>query len=171
MAVQVHRLTGEEAEPTTTDITDSNTRLNAEDAHSESGTNNPILIPDDGTNYSYKASTQLYFDGSGTGTIDNIKWYTDGDNELGTGVGLQVATAGEYSQATGTEGETGDDITGDDAFNYTSGSPLDVDGSVTDPADELFGDIVELQTTVGDNASAGATTSETMTFRYDSTVA
>lgn len=169
MAVQVHRLTG--TTPTTTDITSTNTRLNAEDAHSESGTTNPILIPDSGTNYSYKASTQLFYSGTGTGTINNIKWYTDGDNGLGTGVGLEVATSATYSQATGTEGETGDDNAGSDAFTHTSGSPLSVSGSVTDPDDELFGDIVELQTTVGDTASAGATASETMTFRYDSTVA
>ena len=179
--IKVYRLTGDTSgsdpvEATTyTDITDSNTRLNATDAHSTSGTTHPILIPDSGTNYSYKCSTQLGWDGTaGTGTINNIKWYTDGSNGLGDGVGMNVkSTTNDYSQAAGTEGETGDEMTdGSDAFGYTSASPLSVSGSATDPEDgEKIGDIVEQQVTVDSTAGAGATSSETVTFQYDSTVA
>ncbi len=170
MAVQIRRLTG--TTPDTVDITDINTRMNAEDAHSTAGTNNPILVPSDGTNYSYKTSTRLYVDGAGTGTIDNIKWYTDGENNLGTGLGLQAKAVETYSQATGTSGESGDEMTGGaDAFTYTSVSPLSVTGSVTDPTGaELFGHIVELQMTAGTTASAGSTGQETMYWRYDSTM-
>jgi len=177
MAVKIYRLTGtaNEGEATTyTDITSINTRLNAEDAHSTAGETNPILIPAEGTNYSYKCSTQLGWDGTtGDGTINNLKWYTDGANGLGTGVGLQVVSSSDtYVQATGTVGTSGVNIDGTHAFNYTSTSPLSVTGSVTDPTDgEKFGNIVEIQTTVDSTASAGATNSETITWRYDSTIA
>jgi hypothetical protein len=181
MAVQIHRLTG--AGPSGANIT-SNTRLNAEDAHSVSGTTNPIVVPVAGTNYSYWASTRLYFDGSGTGTINNIKWYTDGSNGLGTGVGLVAATAAVYAQATGTPGTTGTQLTvanyGNgttdldaepvDAFSLNSGAPLSVAGTVTNPLDEYFGSRVVLQVTVGTTAGPGATAQETMTWRYDSTI-
>lgn len=182
MAVQIHRLTG--AGPTGTNITSINTRLNAEDAHSVAGTTNPITIPSVGTNYSYWANTQLYFDSSGTGTIDNIEWFTDGANGLGTGVGLLAQTANTYGEASGTPGDTGDELTianyGDgiddldgapvDAFTLVTGSPLSVAGSVTDPTDEYFGSIVVLQVSVGTTAGPGATPQETMTWRYDSTI-
>ena len=182
MAVQIHRLTG--AGPTGTDITSINTRLNAEDAHSTADTDNPVLVPAAGTNYSFWANIRLYFDSTGTGTINNIKWYTDGANGLGTGIGLVIALAGVYGQASGTDGETGDELTvanygngstdlteePTDAFAFTSASPKSLAGSVTDPEDEYFGDIAVIQATVGTTAGAGASNQETMTFRYDSTV-
>lgn len=181
MAVQIRRWTGDDGSPSKTNVTSINSRLNAEDAHTTAGTDNPILVPAAGTNYSFWAHFRLYYDGTGSGTINNIKWFTDGANGLGTGVGLNVATATYYVQATGDVGETGDQLTEAahgglndtpaNAFARTSGSPLTVDGSVTDPENEDFGDFVVLQTTVGPTASAGATPSETMTFRYDTTIA
>jgi hypothetical protein len=179
MAVQIRRKTG--ATPTNTDITSINTRLNAEDAHTTAGTTNPILKPAAGTNYSYWCVTRLYYDGAGTGTINNIKWFTDGGNGLGTGRALVVNTATGYVQATGTTGETGTQLTTgnyatlagapSDAFAYTTGSPLSVSGSVTDPSSEDFGDYVVMQDTIGTTASAGASSTETISYRYDSTIA
>lgn len=178
MGVQIHRLTG--AGETGVDITDINTRLNAEDAHSTAGTTNPILKPETGTNYSYWAVTRLYYDGQGDGTINNIRWFTDGSNNLGTGRGLVANTATGYTQATGTEGETGTELTTGNyatlagaptnAFDRTSASPLAVSGSVTDPDNEYFGDYVVIQATIGDNADAGAGSSETLSWRYDTTI-
>jgi hypothetical protein len=182
MAIQIRRLTG--AGPTGTDITSINTRLNAEDAHTTAGTDNPILKPSSGTNYSFWAVTRLYHDGAGTGTVNNIKWFTDGANGLGTGKGLIVATAGVYDQATGTEGTSGTQLTvanyGNgttdlnaepvNAFTYTSGSPLSVTGSATDPNNAYIGHMVVQQATVADTASAGVSGTETISFRYDSTL-
>lgn len=182
MSVQIHRLTG--AGPTGTDITDINTRLNATDGHTTAGTSNPIRIPDAGSNYSFWAVTRLFFDGTGVGTINNIKWFTDGANGMGTGVGLVAALADVYDQAEGTEGETGTELSvanygngttdldeePSTAFDFTSGSPKDVGGDVTDPDDEYFGQMLVLQTTVGTTAAPGPTAQETMTWRYDSTV-
>jgi len=182
MSIQIRRLTG--AGPTGTDITSINTRLNSDDAHSTAGTTNPILKPSSGTNYSFWAVTALYHDGAGTGTVNNIKWYTDGANGLGTGRGLVVATAGVYDQATGDTGESGTQLTvanyGNgttdlnaepvNAFGLTTGSPLSVDGTETDPEDEYIGDMVVVQATVADTASAGVSSAETITWRYDSTL-
>lgn len=184
MGVEIHRLTG--AGPTGTDITSINTRLNAEDAHTADGADNPVRIPASESNFSYWCVTRLYYDGGpDTGTINNIKWYTDGGNGLGTGVSLNVATAGAYDQASGTPGESGDELTvaaygngttdldaePSNAFAYTSGSPLSVGGSVTDPEDEYFGDFVVMQLEVGSTASPGATSSEAMTWLFDTTIA
>jgi hypothetical protein len=56
--VQIVRKTG--ASPgSATNITGINTRANAEDAHSVSGTSNPIRVPTSGTKYSYWVTTRL----------------------------------------------------------------------------------------------------------------
>ena len=180
MSLQIRRLTG--AEPTATNVTSINTRLNAEDAHSTAGTTNPILKPASGTNYSYWASFRLYYDGAGTGTINNIRWFTDGTNSFGTGRTMSVGTATAYAQATGTPGETGDVLNDTNystftlgnanAFTYTSASPLAVTGSVTDPSSEEFGHYVVIQKEIDDTASAGAGgAQETISWRVDSTIA
>lgn len=54
-----------------------------------------------------------------------------------------------------------------DAFTYTSGSPLSLAGSISNPSTGPFGDGLELQMTVGSTASQGTTPSETLTFQYD----
>lgn len=178
MSVQIRRKTG--ATPTNTNVTGINTRLNAEDAHTTAGTTNPILIPPSGTNRSFWAVFRLFFNGSGTGTINNLKWYTDGANSLGTGVGLVAQRATGYVQATGTVGETGTELNTSNyatltgapvnAFTLTSASPLSLDGTITNPNNAEFGDHVVVQLTVGSTAAPGATATETITWQYDSTI-
>jgi len=175
--VTIRRLTG--AGPTSTDITSINTRANAEDAHSTAGTTNPIQIPAAGTNYSYWVVTQLSADTTPAGTINNIKWYTDGGNGFGTGVTCKMNTATGYVQATGTPGTTGDILNTtnystlagatSDSFSFTSGSPKSVTGSITNPSTGAFGDRAVYQIEVGTTAGPGATPQETFTFRYDET--
>lgn len=173
--VIINRLTG--AGPTATPITSINTRANAEDAHSTAGTDNSILIPESGTNYSYWVTTRLEATAISGGTVDNIKWFTDGSNTLGAGVGCRVGTATGYVQATGTQGVTGTELTAGNytgftlgnanAFTYTTGSPLDVTGTTSTTGQ--FGDRVVYQITVGSTAGSGTTGSETFTWRYDDT--
>lgn len=168
------------AGPTSTDITGINTRANANDTHSTAGTSNPILRPASGLNYSYWVTTRLFYNGAGTGTINNIEWYTDGSNGLGTGRGCIGNDADTYVQATGTS-DTGTELTTGnhaglsgapvDVFTLTSGSPKAIAGSVTDPNSQLFGDMFVYQFTIGATALAGAGTQETFTWRYDSTIA
>lgn len=177
--VIINRLTGAAPTPTATPITSINTRANAYDTHSVADTTNPIQIPAAGSNYSYWVQTQLETTVAPSGTIDNLRWYTDGSNTLGTGVTCNV-TKGQYAdyvQATGTPGVTGTvlnvtnypgiDDTPSDAFAKTSGSPYALLGSTT--TTEKFGDIVIYQIVVGTTAVAGATGSETFTFMYDET--
>lgn len=173
--VLIRRLTG--AGPTATDITSINTRANAEDAHTTAGTSNSILVPAAGTNYSYWVVTRLDVTAITSGTVDNVKWYTDGSNNFGTGVTCKGNTASGYVQATGTAGTTGTQLTTGnyatlagaptDVFAYTSGSPLSVTGSTSTTGQ--FGDRVVYQIEVGTSAASGATAQETFTWRYDDT--
>jgi hypothetical protein len=180
--VIINRWTGTSGAPTKTPITSINTRANAEDAHSTAGTTNSILIPTSGTNYSYWVSSRLNVTAITGGTVNNVRWYTDGTNTLGTGVTCKVATSGTYAQAPGTVGTSGTQMTvgnystagsgailttPTDAFTYTSAAPLSVNGSNTATGD--FGDFVVYQIEVGTTASSGASGSETFTFKYDDT--
>lgn len=175
--VQIVRLTGATATPVATDITSINTRANAEDAHTTAGTANSILVPTTGTNYSYWVTTRLNVTAITAGTVDNVKWYTDGTNNFGTGVTCSVGTATGYVQATGTLGTsgtvlnatnyTGFTLGNANAFTYTSAAPLAVAGSTTAVGE--FGDRVVYQIEVGATAASGATAQETFTWRYDDT--
>jgi hypothetical protein len=163
----------------------------ADDATIDTG--NPIPVPASGTNYSYWKQVYLYCDDPDGNTIDNIKFYSDGSIDFGTGVTLYVgdetptknsgSDAG-YEVATGTPSTTGDsmvdvtnghsDLTGQtSAASLTSGSPLSVSiseaGNVIDLAGETS-DYVVLQVAVADTASAGLTSQEILTFQYDETV-
>lgn len=173
--VQIRQWHG--ATPTKTDITSANSRFHSDDVQSSSSTSNSILIPSSGTNYSYWRTIGLYISAISGGTVDNIRYYTDGSNSYGTGVGCNVATASLYVQATGTAGETGTELTQanhaglngapSDAFGYTSASPLSVTGSSSTTGD--VGDLIVEQLTVDSTASSGTTSQETKTIKYDDT--
>lgn len=127
--------------------------------------NNPIPIPAAGTNYSYIKQLRWNATTTPANTINNLKFYTDGANGMGTGVGVVAKTNASYvnplTQATtALSGVT-------DIFTYTSGSPLAVTGSINNPSTGLFGDYVELQMSVANTASPGTTPSETTTWSYD----
>jgi len=179
--VIINRWTG--AGPTKTDITGINSRLQADDTHTTAGTSNPVRVPTSGTNYSYWANTRLSASSSPAGTINNIKWFTDGANNLGTGLSMKVQTASVYGRASGVSGTSGDQLdttnyaaaggtlagAPSDAFGYTSGSPLSVTGSISNPSTGDFGDFVVYQIEVISTAGPGASTQETLTWRYDET--
>ena len=172
--VLIRRLTG--AGPSATDISSINTRANAADAHSTNDTASPITIPPSGTNYSYWVTTRLDCTVAPSGTIDNLRWYSDGSNNFGTGVTCKGQEATSYVQATGSAGNgtqltTGNHagITGSpvDVFGLTSGSPKSLAGSATGTGQ--FGSRFVYQIEVGSTASPGATAQETFTWKYDET--
>jgi hypothetical protein len=180
--VLIRRKTG--AGPTSTDITSINTRANAEDAHTTAGVANSIRIPAAGTNYSFWVTTRLDVTVTPAGTIDNLRWFTDGSNNFGTGVtckGAKASTGANagYRQATGTVGTTGDILNGTnhtgldeataDVFGFTSGSPKSLTGTISNPTTGQFGDHWVYQIEVASTASPGATAAETFTWRYDET--
>lgn len=149
-------------------------------------TNNPIPIPAAGTKYSYWKQIYLHCGAAPSTKVDNVKFYTDGGG-FGTGITVKVgdetptktnALNTGYEVATGTPGDTGDEmvaahalLTGStDVFTYTSGSPKSVDiseaGSIIDVIGETT-DYLVLQMEVGSTASPGNLTDETFTYRYD----
>jgi len=174
--VNIVRLTG--AGPTATTITSINTRANAEDAHSTAGVTNPIQIPAAGSNFSYWVTTRLIIDVAPTGTINNLKWYTDGTNTLGTGVTCVGNAAGGYVQATGTAGTTGTELNQANhaqlsasvttVFSFTAAGALSISGSTAAGTGQI-GNYMVYQFQVGTTASPGATGSETFTWRFDET--
>ena len=176
--VTIRRWTGTGGGPTKTDITSANTRASTSDAPSP-GTSDPIPIPSSGTNYSFWVSTRLSADTTPTGTINNIKWYSDGTNSFGTGVTCVGNDASSYVQASGTQGDTGNQLTtGNHAglsatpvnvFTLTSGSPKTIAGSISNPSTGDFGDWFVYQIEVDNTASAGTTPTETFTWQYDET--
>jgi len=185
--VTVRRFTGAQGSsdkwglPTTkTDVTSVNSRLSSSDSPAP-GTDNPIAIPAAGTNYSYWAHFGLSADSSPTGTIDNIRWYMDGANSFGHNATMKAVAAHLYVAATGTEGTTGDQLTlanhsgifaggASDAFGFTSGSPLALSGSLSNPDTGCFHDPVAAQIEAPSTATPGELdVDETGTFKYDET--
>src|SRR5574341_1920023 len=171
--VLIRRLTG--AGPTATDITSINTRCNAEDTHSTAGTTNPVKRPAAGTSYAYWCVTRLDCTVTPSGTIDNLRWFTDGANGMGTGRTVKMNTATGYTQASATPGDTGLQLTTGnyptlaaaptDAFAFTSASPKTVAGSIANTSTGQFGNRVVYQNEIASTASPGAGAQETFTWR------
>jgi len=175
--VIINRLTG--AGPAKSAITGINTRANAFDTHTTADTANPIEIPGAGTNYSYWVTTRLETTVAPDNLIDNIEWFTDGSNTYGTGITAKGESATGYTQATGTPGVTGTQLTTTvyttmaepptDLFAFTTGAPKAITGSTT--TTEEFGDSFIYQVEVGTTATAGTKpgTPESFTWRFDET--
>lgn len=172
--VYIRRLTG--AGPTYTNIHSTTNRASTSD-NPAPGSNDPIPIPTAGTKYSFWIVTRLYAFTAPTGTINNIKWYTDGSNDFGTGTAMKAQDATAYDQATGTQGDTGDILNTTnyptlsgaptDAFGFTSGAPKSVAGSTTTTGD--FGDLMVYQIEIISTASVGTAPAERITWKYDET--
>lgn len=177
--VTIRRWTGTTASPTKSDITGINTRANAQDAHEPADVDNPVQKPTSGLKYSYFVSTRLSADTTPAGTIDNLRWFSDGANGFGTGITAKGNSATAYKQATGTLGDTGVQLNTSnyttltaapaDVFTFTSGSPKTLSGSISNPSTGDFGDFFVYQLEVSTNAGPGASAQETFTFRYDET--
>ena len=179
--VIIERYTGSTGSPTRTNITGINTVANAVDSHQLNvlTSTNPIQVPaSGGPNYSYHVSTRLNITVAPAGSVSNVRWYTDGTNNLGTGVTCKAAASSVYGTATGTPGVTGialasssiaGSLTGlQNAFLYTTASPLTIfAGSASSTG--AFGSFVVYQVEVATTASPGPTPQETFTFTYDET--
>jgi hypothetical protein len=176
--VDIVRLTG--AGPTSSTITGINTRANAFDTHTTTDTTSPIQIPAAGSNYSYWVNTRLTCSVTPAGTINNLRWYSDGANNLGTGITCVGNEATAYTQATGTAGTTGIQLTAGaytggtltapvDVFTFTSAAPKSLAGSLSNPTTGQFGSLFVYQIAIGTTASPGASGQETFTWKYDET--
>lgn len=173
--VVINRLTG--AGPTATAITSTTNRMSTSDVVAP-GTSDPIPIPDAGTNYSFWVTTRLEATVAPDNGINNIKWYSDGVS-FGTGLTCMGDSASGYTQATGTQGTSGDPLndtnytqlasaSGVDVTTFTSGSPKSVTGSIGAATGE-FGDRFVYQLGVGTTAGVGTMTARTFTWQFDET--
>ena len=125
-------------------------------------TNNPMVIPTAGVDYSYEKWLRLKVTVAPSTYLENLKFYTDGANGFGTGVLLYakaVTTFATPAEATSAAGYT-------DAFTYTSGAALDL-GTATVTGTGEKGDHAVMMMTVASTASPGTLTAETGTFSYD----
>jgi hypothetical protein len=178
--LKIYRQTGASGSPTFTEVDGVNNRLNAADNPAD-GTTDPVSIPGSGTNYSFWASFRLCCTVAPSTQVTNMLFWTDGTNPLGAGVNWVISTCpatnasatANYTQATGTTGTTGNQLTTSSypnlvgapssAFGYTSGSPLSIPGSFTTGTDTTgtpptgyFGSWLVSQIAVGTTASPGA---------------
>lgn len=128
-------------------------------------TNNPLVIPGAGSIYSYVKQLRYKCTVAPSNLINNLKFYTDGANGMGTGVGIagKALAFGSYiNPATQLQTQVAGTT---DIFTYTTGSPLALTGSTSITGN--FGDMTVLQMSVASTAGQGTTPSETLTFSFD----
>lgn len=149
---------------TTNDIDNGNARFKAADDDTVDA-NNPLVIPGAGTIYSYLKQFKFRITGTPpSNSINNFKFYTDGANGFGTGVGLTVGTNASYTNPVANAQTQVAALV--NAFQYVSATPLSVSGSGSS-ANTDIGDYILLQMSVASTAGQGTTPSETLTFQYD----
>jgi hypothetical protein len=193
MVATVNVEEGNGSGPTWTVITSG--RYCTRDAYNP-GDNDPCVVPTSNLNRSYWKSHRIAWTGIGT-KISQVRWYTSGNVAknwaTGTNGGLFVCIksagtsmgcpTGNYDQATGTPGETGDnvdDVTVGHAYyksgtsnhnvpvnadTYVSATPLLVDD--TEYTTNTHSYHVVTQVVLGTDATQGDKPSETFTFRYN----
>lgn len=145
---------------TPSDKTSSTIRMkNADDALIDS--NNPMVVPGAGSDWSFQKFLRLNFTGTFT-NVSNLVYYTDGSNDFGTGVLLWAQATPTYTTPAKETANTGYL----DAFGYTSGAPLSLGaGPFTTPGD--LGDYTKMAMEVQSTATQGALTAESQTWRWD----
>lgn len=161
--VDIREWNGPSASPTQTVKTNGEVRFkNADNPNVD--LNDPIQVPSSGTNWSYKKYLRLYIGTTGPNQqITNIRVYSDGTNNMGTGTQVKAKAVSTYS----TPDNAAPDGTFSDFFSYTSASPLSLgDGPYTGTNVDI-GNFLVLQFGVDSTASPGLTPAETVTFAYD----
>lgn len=137
--------------------------------------NDPCVIPDAGSLYSYWKTGALYCTLAPLTAINNVKLYSDGSSGW-SGCTLWVGDqmTGTYDQATGS-GDSGDEMTNHsqittktDLFSFTSDSPMSITGSIGYTTGRITNFVV-LQVEITSAASGGHPPFETLTWRYDET--
>ena len=146
---------------TATDKTSGTIRFkNADNATVD--TNNPMVIPGSGSDFSFDKWLRLNVTVAPSVQLSNFKFYTDGANGFGTGVLLWAKAVTTYATPTEPSATTGYT----NAFTYNSGAALSLGaGPFTGTGEK--GDHVVCMMEVQNTATQGQTPSETITFSYD----
>ena len=164
-----------------TDKTSGTVRFkNADDASVD--LNNPLVVPDSGQEFSFQKYLRLEItDWGGATQIDNLRAYSDGANNFGTGIKLWYTTAGSYvtpeipSEAVDPPqfpGTGSPAVAMQDFFATSAGSPIDMDAVNTGPITagsptQEIGDYLILVMEIEPTATQGVLSTETLTFAYD----
>lgn len=156
--IQIHEMTGVEAG---VDKTSGTVRFKSAD-NTTVDTNDRIPVPGAGTNYSYTKQVQFYFSTGPAVDIQNLRAYTDGSNNFGTGVGVQYDTSASFTTNINTN------IAGTDLFTKTSGSSQTL-GAGPFTGTGYKGSLLRMQMTVASTAASGQLTAETLSMAYDET--
>jgi hypothetical protein len=162
--IQIHEMS---AADSGTDKTSGTVRFKDAD-NATVDANNPLVIPAADSIWSYTKKLRPYMEAPPDTNVSNLRWYTDGSNSFGTGISVNAKNLGTSWGANYKTEMSG----GSDLFGYTSGSPLDGDGTDTGPFvpaddDSYIGDLIELQMAVASTASSGTLSAEALTLAYD----
>jgi hypothetical protein len=176
--VTIRRWTGPENNPTKTDITGQNTRCNAEDRHTASGTTNPTQVPSSGLNYSYWVTLRLYCSETPAGAVTNIRLFLEDAGDFGPGITFKGQSATSYTTAKGIPGKSGDPLNTQNypglsadpvpLNSFTPQAPKLLGGLLANPSTGDFGDFFVFQVEVGPSAIIQPSQA-TLTFKYDET--
>lgn len=176
--VIINEWNGSSTGPTQTDKTSGTIRFkNADNATVD--TNNRLIIPTSGREYSYEKWIRLEITVAPDVDIDNLRAYSDGANNFSTGPGIKAwydvwstyvtpAIPSEANDPPESAGST-QDMT--DFFTAISTAPIDVDAGNTGPFSTAgdIGDWLVMVLEVESSATQGTLTAETLTFAYDET--
>lgn len=156
-----------------TDKTSGTVRFkNADNA--AANTSNPLIIPSSGQEYSYEKWLGLRItSGAPSDVINNLQFYTDGANGMGSGVSVFANSSTTFrtpaipdeSNATPLGGSASETMV--DAFSYSSGATLALGSGNYSGSATNIGNYAVLVAKVTSAASPGATSAETITFQYD----
>ena len=127
-----------------------------------------------GSARSYWLPLRLFAQSTPLGTIDTLRFFSDGENGFGANIDLKGNTATGYTEPSGTPGVSGDELNPtnyptlagavEDVFGWTSVIPKTVPGSGGAAGD--VGDFVVLQMIYGLGSPPGPTAVETLRLGY-----
>lgn len=133
---------------------------NADDSNEDS--NDPLVVPGAGYDYSYEKWLILKVTVAPETDISNLVFYTDGSNDFGSGIEMYAKSTASYStpaEATGTAGYA-------DAFSYTDSSTLSLGaGPYTGTGEK--GNHCVMFIRIDNTAGTGTLSGETLYFGYD----
>ena len=129
-----------------------------------------IPVPTSGTNYSWRKAFKLNVTGAPSGTVSNLRFFSDGVL-WGTGITCYAKASASYTQASSSDNTTLFDGTAVSVTTYTSSSPLTINAGTVLTATTGYGtqDYLVMQVGVTASASPGVTSARTLSYRVDET--
>ena len=163
--VQIREMT---ASLTVLDRTSQQVRFYSADNTATNALTNPITIPTSGSDWSYTKQLRFYIGGAGPSNfLSSPQFYSDGT--LWGGATASYVLVEYDKQGTTFSANVDTEISGTDISTVTSGAAATIgDQSATwSGTSKYFGSLLRLQMEVGNEASPGTLSNETITFTYN----